>query len=69
LGIVAVARGGRPVVRIGQQADTPSEAENWEQSVAGLPADQQIQAVAQRLKERNPGFDGKVIPGIDNGRA
>ena len=27
LGIVAVARGGRPVVRIGQQADTPTEAE------------------------------------------
>ena len=28
--------------------------------VAALPAEQQVKAVADKLKERNPGFDGKV---------
>src|SRR5262249_49486470 len=30
--------------------------------VAALPADQQVKAVVARLKELNPGFDGKVTP-------
>ena len=32
----------------------------WVKLVAALPADEQVKAVAARLKERNPGFDGKI---------
>ncbi len=41
-----------------------AEAETWEKSVAALPAAQQVEAVARRLKELNPGFDGQVMPTI-----
>jgi hypothetical protein len=33
-----------------------------ERTVAALPAEQQVKAVAARLKDLNPGFDGKVTP-------
>jgi hypothetical protein len=46
----------------------------WQQDVAALPADKQIEAVAKRLQERNPGFDGQLQdmnmqgpPRIENG--
>ena len=39
----------------------------WLKQVAALPADKQVDAVAAKLKERNPGFDGKVTPTIENG--
>jgi serine/threonine protein kinase len=39
----------------------------WPKQVATLPPDKQVEAVAARLKERNPGFDGKVIPVIQSG--
>jgi serine/threonine protein kinase len=32
----------------------------WERSVAALPPEEQVKAVVARLKELNPGFDGKV---------
>jgi Leucine-rich repeat (LRR) protein len=32
----------------------------WERTVAALPPEEQVKAVAARLKELNPGFDGKV---------
>ena len=42
--------------------------------VAALPAEKQVEAVAKKLQELNPGFDGKVTgrwgqatPSIDNG--
>jgi Leucine-rich repeat (LRR) protein len=41
--------------------------ERWLESVAGLPAEKQVEEVAQELKKRNPGFDGKVTSTIDNG--
>jgi hypothetical protein len=34
--------------------------EGWAREVSALPAEEQAGAVAQRLKERNPGFDGVV---------
>ena len=34
--------------------------EKWEQEVAKLPAQEQINAVVKKLQELNPGFDGKV---------
>jgi hypothetical protein len=43
------------------------DAQTWEKSVAGLPAEQQVEAVVGRLKELNPGFDGKVTHTIEVG--
>ena len=37
----------------------------WLKQVAALPAEKQVEAVAAKLKELNPGFDGKVTPTID----
>jgi serine/threonine protein kinase len=45
----------------------PADAAAWEQAVAALPAEEQVKAVAARLKELNPGFDGKVTPTIADG--
>ena len=39
----------------------------WLKQVAALPAEKQVEAVAAKLKELNPGFDGKVTPSIENG--
>jgi hypothetical protein len=64
--LVSVTRNGRQVVRISKEVE-PTEAERWERSVAGMPAEKQVKAVALRLKELNPAFDGKVTPTIDNG--
>jgi len=44
-----------------QQA--PFEA--WTKQVAKMPPEQQVEAVAKKLQELNPGFDGKVTPKID----
>ena len=47
---------------------------NWEKEVAALPAEKQVEAVAKKLQELNPGFDGKltgvygwVPPKVENG--
>jgi tRNA A-37 threonylcarbamoyl transferase component Bud32 len=65
--LVAVSRNGRQVVRISKESVPLSDAEAWAKSVAGLPPDQQVEAVARRLKKLNPGFGGKVTPTIDYG--
>jgi hypothetical protein len=65
--LVTVHRNGRRVVRISKEPAPPSEAERWEQAVAGLPAEQQVKAVVRRLKELNPAFDGTVTHEIDDG--
>jgi hypothetical protein len=39
----------------------------WLKAVAALPAKKQVEAVAVKLKELNPGFDGKVTPTIEHG--
>ena len=41
--------------------------DQWLKESAALPAEKQVEAVAAKLKERNPGFDGKVTPKIENG--
>ena len=60
--LVTVARNGRQVVRISKESARWTDAEQWEKSVAELPAEKQVEAVARRLQELNPGFDGKVNP-------
>ena len=41
----------------------------WLKEVAALPADKQVEAVAAKPKESNPGFDGKVTPTFHDGVA
>ncbi len=41
--------------------------EQWLRDVAGMPAEEQVKAVAAELKKRNPGFDGKVKYEIQEG--
>jgi eukaryotic-like serine/threonine-protein kinase len=40
----------------------PPLDEAWVKLVASLPAAAQVEAVAAKLKERNPDFDGKITP-------
>jgi formylglycine-generating enzyme required for sulfatase activity/serine/threonine protein kinase len=39
----------------------------WLQKVAALPAEEQVKAVADKLKDLNPGFDGQVTRDIQGG--
>ena len=41
--------------------------DEWVKKTAALPADKQVEAVAAKLKDRNPGFDGNVTPTVENG--
>jgi hypothetical protein len=62
--LVTVTRKGRQVVRLSKESAPLSKAEAWEKSVAVLPPEKQVEAVARRLKDLNPGFDGTVTPNI-----
>jgi serine/threonine protein kinase len=56
----------------GQQGEKPDAHPrnpvklSWDKQVAALPAREQVDAVAARLKELNPGFDGKTTHKIEN---
>jgi eukaryotic-like serine/threonine-protein kinase len=67
--LVTVVRNGRQVVRISKESvgHVAEVLDPWEKSVAALPAEQQVQAVARRLKELNSRFDGQVKPTIEYG--
>jgi Leucine-rich repeat (LRR) protein/tRNA A-37 threonylcarbamoyl transferase component Bud32 len=65
--LVTVTQNGRRVVRISREAGASTGAAAWEKSLAALPAEKQVEAVARRLKQLNPGFDGKVTPTIEQG--
>ncbi|HVK12613.1 MAG TPA: transporter substrate-binding protein, partial [Gemmataceae bacterium] len=49
----------------GEQWSAP--APSWERTVAAKKAEEQVQAVAERLRQLNPGFDGRVVETIENG--
>ncbi len=77
--LVNVTRNGRQVVRVSQElpavagapenkvATRPADASAWERVVTALSPAVQVKAVSARLKELNPGFDGVVVPTIENG--
>ena len=44
-----------------------SAFQQWMKDVAVLPAEEQVEAVAKKLVELNPGFDGKHEPKIEGG--
>ena len=54
---------GKPIAQFWMEVDTRrAEFKEWLQQVSALAADQQVAAVAAKLKERNPGFDGRLNP-------
>jgi hypothetical protein len=69
--LVTVNRNGRQVVRLSKETapvgHVANESDPWEKSVAALPAEEQVEAVARRLKELNPRFDSRVEPTIRDG--
>jgi serine/threonine protein kinase len=69
---VTITKDGRRVVKVTREpapaGDRPAEAGRpgfppldpaWRKQVAGLPPKERAEAVAQELKQRNPGFDGR----------
>jgi len=64
-GVIAGAKwvtiASSPVVRF--KAPT---FQQWMEDVQAMPAETQVEAVAKKLQELNPGFDGKVTPKIEN---
>jgi Leucine-rich repeat (LRR) protein len=59
---------GKPAAEFWKDEDAKRAAfEGWCNEVAGLPAEEQANAVAARLRESNPGFDGEVKPTIASG--
>jgi WD40 repeat protein/Leucine-rich repeat (LRR) protein len=46
--------------------DSPAFAQ-WMKDTQALPTDKQLAAVAKKLQELNPGFDGIIRPKIENG--
>lgn len=56
------------VVTVSPAKKVPAPVDDaWLKQVAALPAEKQVEAVATKLKELNPGFDGKVNHIIENG--
>jgi hypothetical protein len=55
----------------GNNPDKPPQAaklhESWFKATAALPAEDQARAVADMLRQLNPGFNGVVKPAIENG--
>jgi serine/threonine protein kinase len=41
--------------------------QQWMKDVAALPAEKQVDSVAKKLQQLNPGFDGKELHSIDGG--
>ncbi|MFO0811304.1 MAG: serine/threonine-protein kinase, partial [Gemmataceae bacterium] len=64
---VEVKVGDKTVAKIEPKADAPKSPfppldPAWIEKVANLPPDRQVNAVADELKRRNPGFDGQATP-------
>jgi hypothetical protein len=59
---------GKPVGDFWKEVgDRQAKFEAWSKGVAGLRPEEQVEAVAKKLQEVNPGFDGKVTRRIENG--
>ena len=72
--LVNVTKNARQLVRVSREvtpeikaATRSADASAWERIVASLSAAEQVRAVAARLKELNPNFDGNLVPTIENG--
>jgi serine/threonine protein kinase/Leucine-rich repeat (LRR) protein len=58
----------KPATEFWKELDAKKAAvESWVKEVADLAVDNQVAAVAKKLKKLNPGFDGKVTHTVENG--
>jgi serine/threonine protein kinase len=64
---VEVVKDGKVIAWVPPMAKPPGVEQQWIDAVATLPAEKQVEVVAAKLKERNPGFDGQVTPKIEQG--
>ena len=60
-------RRGRPAGCRRRSRQSRKVDDAWLKQVAAMPAEKQVEAVAAKLKELNPGFDGKVTHKIEDG--
>jgi Leucine-rich repeat (LRR) protein len=59
---------GQPATAFWEKATTDARAfDEWCRMVAGLPPKGQVEAVAKRMGELNPGFDDSLVPTIARG--
>ena len=56
------SKSGKPLTDINSPA-----FQQWMKDVAAMPAEKQVEAVAKKLQELNPGFDGKATHKIEGG--
>src|SRR5262249_26481292 len=64
----SISRGQKPAVTTAISSKLRDPAfQKWIEYVAGMPAEEQVKAVAKKLQEHNKGFDGKVTPKVENG--
>jgi serine/threonine protein kinase len=56
-----------PAGRVPEE-DEARELDRWVRRVAALPAEEQVKAIAQELKRRNPEFDGQLTPFLEDGK-
>jgi serine/threonine protein kinase len=56
-----------PTAEEGRPGEGGKSLEAWAREVAALPADRQPDAVAAKLRELNPGFDGTVQHKVEDG--
>lgn len=63
--LVTIERNGRQLLRVHRESPpTPAKTDDWMNSVAALPAAEQVQAVIARLRQLNPNFNGDATPTI-----
>jgi tRNA A-37 threonylcarbamoyl transferase component Bud32 len=56
-----------PGEKAGGERESAGVDDAWVRWVAALPAEEQVKAGAVKLKDLNPGFDGKVKPTVEDG--
>jgi serine/threonine protein kinase len=62
-----IKRGEKAAVTAWFERKRDGAPDEWIRQVAALPAEDQVKAVAARLKDLNPGFDGQVKPTFEDG--
>jgi hypothetical protein len=72
---VTVEKGGKVIAQVPPTKPAPSKPlhlphwveQKWIEEVAKLPAEQQVEAVTAKLRERKPSFDGNLEAKINDG--
>ena len=65
-----IESGGKQSIKATLEEDKPwfkPEFKQWEQRVSAMPAERQVDAVSTKLRQLNPGFDGKLAEQVEAG--